>query len=82
MVTYFVVLGFEVGKNGVLIADEPKEIHGGAARCVAAAKRMAEGKAGVIAFSRSGDPNLGDWEDAEVLWQSGLVPEEAFAMAG
>ena len=82
MVTYFVVLGFQLGRNGALIADEPKEIHGGEARCVAAAKRLSENRVGVIAFSRLGDPQLGDWEDAVILWQAGIVPEEAFAMAG
>lgn len=82
MVTYFVVLGFQLGKGGVLVADEPREIHGGKDRCVSAARRLAEARAGVIAFSRTGDPKLGDWGDAEVLFQSGVVPEEAFAMAG
>lgn len=82
MVTYFVVLGFQMGKGGVLVADEPKEIHGGEQRCVSAARRLAESRAGVIAFSRTGDPKLGDWDDAVVLFQSGVVPEEAFAMAG
>lgn len=82
MVTYFVVLGFQVGKGGVLVADEPREIHGGQERCVSAAKRLSESRAGVIAFSRTGDPKLGDWDDAVVLWQDGIVPEDAFAMAG
>lgn len=82
MVTYFVVLGFQAGKGGVLVADEPREIHGGSEQCVSAAKRLAQGRAGVVAFSRTGDPKLGDWEDAVVLWQAGVVPEEAFAMAG
>lgn len=81
MVTYFVVLGFQLGRNGVLIADEPKEVHNGEARCVATAKRLAESRAGVIAFSRTGDPKLGDWEDAVILFQAGVVPEEAMAMA-
>lgn len=82
MVTYFVVLGFQMGKGGVLVADEPKEIHGGEGRCLSAARRLAESRAGVVAFSRTGDPKLGDWEDAVVLFQAGVVPEEAFAMAG
>ena len=76
------VLGFQLGKSGVFIADEPKEIHGGADRCVAAAKRLATSRAGVIAFSRSGDPALGDWDDAVVLWTEGAVPDEAYAMTG
>lgn len=81
MVTYRVILAFELGKSGVLIADEPQEIHGGDDRAVAAAKRLSEKKAGVIAFSRSGDPQTGDWGDAIVLWQAGVIPEEAMAIA-
>lgn len=82
MVTYFVVLGFQLGKNGILVADEPKEIHGGEGRCLAAARRLSETRSGVIAFSRTGDPQLGDWGDAVILWQAGIVPEDVFAMAG
>lgn len=82
MVTYFVVLGFQMGKGGVLIADDPREVHGGHERCVAAARRLAENRAGVIAFSRTGDPNMGDWDDAVILWRTGVVPEDALAMAG
>lgn len=81
MVTYHVVLSFAEGKNGVLIADPPREVHGGAERCIATARRLAESRAGVIAFARTGDPQLGDWDDAVVLWQSGLVPEDAMAAA-
>ena len=81
MVTYYVVLGFQLGRNGVLIADEPKEIHGGDARCVAAAKRLSESRVGVVAFSRTGDPKTGDWEDAKVLWKEGVIPEEVYDMA-
>jgi hypothetical protein len=82
MVTYFVVIGFQMGKSGVLIADEPREIHGSQERCVAAGKRLAESRVGVIAFSRTGDPKLGDWDDAVILWRTGVVPEEMLAMAG
>lgn len=78
MVTYFVVIGFQLGKGGVLAADEPKEIHGGQERCISAARRIAEGRAGVVAFSRTGDPAMGDWEDAVILFQSGVVPEDLF----
>ena len=81
MVTYRVVLACDRGKSGVLIADEPKEIHGGDDQAVAAAKRLGERKAGVVAFSRTGDPQTGDWEDAVVLWQAGAIPDEALEVA-
>lgn len=81
MVTYFVVWGFQLGKNGVLIADEPREAQS-IEQCLSAARRLAERCAGVIAFSRSGDPAIGDWGDAVVLWRNGIVPEEIFEMVG
>lgn len=31
---------------------------------------------GAIAFSRTGDPQLGDWEDAEILARVGEVPTD------
>jgi hypothetical protein len=80
MVTYFVVVGFQLGKGGVLVADQPRQVMS-EAQCLGTARRLAEGRAGVIAFSRKGSPATGDWDDAVVLFQSGVVPEEAFAMA-
>ncbi len=82
MVTYYVVVGFQLGKGGILIAEQPRQIHGSEAQCIGTARRMAETRAGVVAFSRKGSPTTGDWEDAVVLFQSGIVPEEMFAMAG
>lgn len=79
--TYFVVLGFQQTKRGALVADEPREIHGGKERCISAARRLSEQRAGVIAFSRTGDPDMGDWEDATILWQDGIVPEDVLAVA-
>jgi hypothetical protein len=32
--------------------------------------------AGAVAFSRSGDPNLGEFEDAVILKAFGEVPED------
>jgi hypothetical protein len=78
MVTYFVVMGFQLGKGGVLVADQPQEVHGGKDRCMSTAKRLAQNRAGVIAFSRTGDPSMGDWDDAVILWQTGVVPDDLF----
>jgi hypothetical protein len=35
-----------------------------------------ESNAGAVAFSRSGDPNLGEFEDAVILKSFGEVPED------
>ena len=60
--TYYVVLAFRRSKeNGDIVAGDPKE-----ARSADQAIRMAgslavvEGHCGAIAFSRTGDPALGD----------------------
>lgn len=37
--------------------------------------------AGAIVFSRDGDPDLGEWEDAVILLTVGEVPETHEAMA-
>jgi hypothetical protein len=72
--TYYVVLAFIRSEDGSIIACEPKE-----ARSSDQAIRMAsslaatEGHCGAIAFSRSGDPALGDFEDAVILKTVGEV---------
>jgi hypothetical protein len=73
--TYFVVLTFRRSEeNGDIVAGDPKE-----ARSADQAIRMAgslavvEGHCGAIAFSRTGDPALGDFEDAVVLKALGEV---------
>jgi hypothetical protein len=64
-VTYYVALAFTRSEDGDIVACEPKE-----ARSSDQAIRMAgslaaeEGHCGAIAFSRIGDPALGDFEDA------------------
>jgi len=74
-VTYYVVLPFLRNEDGDLLPGEPAEAPSAAsARSRAAA---AVGKyAGAIAFSRSGDPQLGDFDDAVVLGRFGVTPDE------
>ena len=80
MVTYFVVQSFQRGRKGALIPNAPRE-----ARNELHAKRLAERMMsvadGVIAFSRTGSPATGDFEDAVILAEHGDVPEEIFASA-
>jgi hypothetical protein len=73
--TYYVALAFtRSDENGEIVACEPKE-----ARSSDQAIRMAgtmaamEGHCGAIAFSRTGDPALGDFEDAVILRTVGEV---------
>jgi hypothetical protein len=73
--TYYVALAFTRSQeDGEIVAGEPKE-----ARSAHQATRMAgamaamEGHCGAIAFSRTGDPALGDFEDAVILKTVGDV---------
>jgi hypothetical protein len=73
--TYYVALAFKRSEdNGEVVACDPKE-----ARSADQAIRMAdslaaeEGHCGAIAFSRTGDPALGDFEDAVILKTVGEV---------
>lgn len=38
-------------------------------------------KGGAVAFSRTGDPETGEWADALILWVYGQVPAEFMAAA-
>ena len=73
--TYYVALAFKKSEeNGDIVACDPKE-----ARTADQAIRLAgslaaeEGHCGAIAFSRTGDPALGDFEDAVILKTIGEV---------
>ena len=73
--TYYVALAFKRSEDGgEIVACDPNE-----ARSAEQAIRMAaslagkEGHCGAIAFSRTGDPALGDFEDAVILRTVGEV---------
>ncbi len=72
--TYYVALAFMRAEGGDIVACEPKE-----ARNSDQAIRMAgslaamEGHCGAISFSRTGDPALGDFDDAVILKTVGDV---------
>ena len=79
--TYYVALAFRRSEDaGDIVPCEPKE-----ARSADQAIRMAgklaaeEGRCGAIAFSRTGDPMLGDFEDAVILKTVGEVDSGALA---
>lgn len=75
--TYFVVLPIVAGKKGRAIEGIPQPAASGVAAIKLAQRIMAAGRAlGVIAFSKTGDPDTGDYEDAVVLCALGNVPPE------
>ena len=73
-VTYFVAMPFVRTEEGDLVPGEAQECPS-AVGAEAAARRFARNPAykGAVAFSRSGDPNVGGFEDAKVLLAVGDV---------
>ncbi len=72
-VTYFVAMPFDRNEDGELVAGEAQERQSAGA-AESAARRMAETATCAVAFSRTGDPASGEFEDAVVLRQFGEVP--------
>lgn len=75
-VTYHVVLAFMRSAEGDIVATEPKEAQS-ADQAIRIAARLAadEQHCGAIAFSRTGDPAVGEFEDAVILKAIGEVDE-------
>jgi hypothetical protein len=74
-VTYFVALPFLVDGNGELYAGAGIECPSGPSAVRKAAALLGErGVFGAIAFSRTGNPATGDWQDAVILAQIGKLP--------
>ena len=73
--TYFVVQPFAPGKGGKL---EPKPAMPAQSRDQAerVARRLGE-RGGAVAFSRTGDPQLGEYDEAVVIGAFGELPEDA-----
>jgi hypothetical protein len=72
--TSYFVQSFNAGKGGHLKADPPIACKSetGALR---AAERLAPSKLGVVAFSSTGDPEMGDYDDEPlVIFRNGQLP--------
>jgi hypothetical protein len=76
-VTYYVAMPFLQDEAGMLVAGAAEECqHSSAAlRRAEAMSRMA-GSIGAVAFSRSGDPMVGEFGDAHVIRKFGQVPDD------
>jgi len=79
-ITYYVSIAFERDEAGELVAMEAVEARTPNA-AVSRARSLAATKAGAMAFSRTGDPDLGEFQDAVVLFSAGEIPDDAFASA-
>jgi hypothetical protein len=75
-VTYFVALPFLPSDRGRLKEGEaqPASSAGHAKRMAEAMAERAGPNGGAVAFSRTGDPDIGEWSDAVILAIYGEVP--------
>ena len=70
---YF-VQSFNAGKGGNLKADAPI-VCKSATGALRTAERLALSKLGVVAFSSTGDPEMGDYDDElTVIFRNGQFP--------
>ena len=76
-ITYYVAMPFLRDESGLLIAGNAEECQSSttALRRAEMMSRLA-GNTGAVAFSRSGDPMMGEFSDARVLRSFGHVPED------
>ena len=73
---YYVALPFTPEDGGGLAPGQAICPSGAAAVRRSEAIARHEANAGAVAFSRSGDPNLGEFQDAVILKSFGEVPED------
>ena len=75
-VTYYVVQPFVTLPQSDMIAPgQPLQMPTETAARLAVARLMG-GAVGAFAFSRTGDPDAGEWADAVILATNGKVPVE------
>jgi len=72
-VTYYVALPFSRGEDGDLAPGEARECQS-SSLALREAARMACAFAGAVAYSRTGDPMAGEFDDARILKVFGETP--------
>lgn len=80
-VTYYVALPFlqdEAGSPVAGAAEECQSSSGALRRAEVLSK--AAGSIGAVAFSRTGDPSIGEFGDAQLLRKFGNVPDDLSAL--
>jgi hypothetical protein len=79
-VTYYVALPFELADDGVAAGEAVECLSANAAMMRAEALWRKPGCAGAIAFTRTGDPATGDFNDAKLIRKFGDVPDDLSAL--
>jgi len=76
-VTYYVALPFMRDESGEMVAGHAEECQS-ATTALHRAEMMSRipGSIGAIAFSRTGDPMIGEFGDAHLLRRFGNVPDD------
>ena len=79
-VTYFVALPFIAADDGIAPGEAVECFNPNAA--VMREKRLSRkpGHVGAVAFSRTGDPAIGEFGDAKVIRKFGDVPDDLSAL--
>lgn len=76
-VTYYVAMPFLQDDTGSLVAGAAEECQSSSAALRRAeVLSRAAGSLGAVAFSRTGDPLIGEFGDARVLRKFGSVPDD------
>ncbi len=73
--TYYAVQPFENARGGRSKVLQPIVTQSGA-EAIRKAERIAKEKGGAIAFSRTGDDDIGDYDEPQILGRYGDVPRE------
>ena len=74
--TYYVALPFMYGDDGISAGAAQECQNAGAAVRRAEALARTPPNIGALAFQRSGDPNLGQFDDAKLIRSFGEVPTQ------
>jgi len=74
-ITYHVALAIIRTEEGDLVVEDAVEVSNAAA-AVRRAHMIAGTKAGAVAFSRTGDPDLGEYGEAVILARFGETPPD------
>ena len=80
-ITYYVAMPFLQDDSGSPVAGAAEECQSssGALRRAEILSRTA-GSIGAIAFSRTGNPSIGEFSDAQLLRKFGQVPDDLSAL--
>jgi hypothetical protein len=79
-ITYYVALPFVLADDGVAPGEAIECFNPNSAVMKAEALSRKEGHIGAVAFSRTGDPSIGEFGDAKLIRKFGDVPDDLSAL--